>query len=80
MKLNYRLKNGTGGTIIDNEGALSAVECLRETYGDRLDWTNLLEMFEERAAVMQYDGGLSQQDAEVEAMDRVRKIASGRAS
>ena len=78
MKFNYRLSNGTGGTVIDNDGALSAVECLRETYGDRLDWKDLLESFEERAAVMTFDGGLEQREAESRAIEIVRKIAAGR--
>lgn len=37
---------GGGGTIIDTEGPVSSVYALQETYGDRLDWDDLLESLE----------------------------------
>jgi len=39
------------------------------------DWKSLVEDFEERAAIMQYDGGLSREDAEHQAAVRLRCLA-----
>lgn len=41
--IHYRLKTGSGGTIIDPEGMLSAVHALHLTHRDRVDWPWLLE-------------------------------------
>ena len=43
----FKLIGAPGGTLIDPAGPVSAVEVLRQTYGDRLDWHDLLEAFEE---------------------------------
>ncbi len=48
------------------------VRDLRERYGDRLDWIDVREQFEERAAVVEYDGGHPREQAERIAADEVR--------
>jgi hypothetical protein len=40
----FKLICAPGGTLIDPAGPVSAVEVLRQTYGDRLDWDDLLEL------------------------------------
>ena len=69
----YHLQDGKGGVLIDPEGAVSAVQVLRNTYGKRLDWADLLERFEERAAIMEHDGGLQRLDAEHMALRLIRQ-------
>ena len=58
--------------IIDPDGLASAVRDLVERYGARLDVVDLLERVEERAAVMEFDGGISRREAEGTAMGEVR--------
>jgi len=58
--LPFRLRDGgdAGGVIIGPDGLASAVRDLVERYGARLDVADLLERVEERAAVMEFDGGV----------------------
>lgn len=52
MKLDFRLKNGaTGGSIIDNDGADSAIRALRETYSDRIDWRAMHDKYRDHPAL-----------------------------
>lgn len=74
----FRLIGGGGGTVIDPDGPVSAVQALYETYGDRMDWDDLLEQFEERAGILEFDGGLSRGEAESLAAEAVRGIVEGR--
>lgn len=74
----FRLIGAPGGTLIDPAGPVSAVQDLHETYGDRLDWDDLLEQFEERAGILEFDGGLSRGEAESLAAEAVRGIVEGR--
>ena len=69
----YHLQDGKGGVLIDQDGAVSAVQVLRDTYGRRLDWADLLERFEERAAIMEHDGGLQRLEAEHMALRLIRQ-------
>ncbi len=75
--LDYRLTDhaNNGGRIIGALGDVLAdlVRDLRERYGDRLDWVDVREQFEERAAVVEYDGGQPREQAERIAADEVRK-------
>lgn len=73
----FQLVGGGGGTIIDTDGPVSAVRALQETFGDRLDWDDLLEHFEERAAIAQHDGGSPIAEAEAIAAESVRRIVEG---
>lgn len=59
-------------------GTVSAVSVLRQTYGDRLDWDDLLEAFEERAGIAEFEGNETRQAAELIAADAVRKIVEAR--
>ena len=52
----FKLIGAPGGTLIDPAGPVSAVEVLRQTYGDRIDWDDLKEAFEERAAIAKVSG------------------------
>lgn len=70
----FRLANGQGGVLIDPFGPLSAMRDLIDRYGARLDLEDLHERFEERAAIMQFDGGLTQQEAEQEALALIRRL------
>ena len=74
--LDYRLTDSAnnGGRIIGAPGDELAdlVRDLRERYGDRLDWIDVREQFEERAAVVEYDGGQPREQAERIAADEVR--------
>jgi len=72
--LPFRLRDDgdTGGVIIDPDGLASAVRDLVERYGARLDVADLLERVEERAAVMEFDGGLSRGEAERAAISELR--------
>lgn len=74
--LDYRLtdQENNGGRIIGAPGDALAdlVRDLRERYGDRLDWMAVREQFEERAAVVEYDGGQPRKQAERIAADEVR--------
>lgn len=75
--LDYRLTDheNNGGRIIGAPGDALAdlVRDLRERYGDRLDWMAVREQFEERAAVVEYDGGQPREQAERIAANEVRK-------
>lgn len=74
----FQLVGGGGGTIIDTDGPVSAVQALQETYGDRLDWADLLEAFEERAGILEFEGKLERAEAERIAADSVRAIVEAR--
>ena len=74
----FQLVGGGGGTIINTDGPVSAVQSLQETFGDRLDWDDLLEAFEERAAIAEFEGNETRQAAELIAADAVRKIVEAR--
>lgn len=69
---------GGGGTIIDTDGPVSAVQALQETYGDRLDWDDLLEQFEERAGILEFEGKLERAEAETLAAEAVKRIVEAR--
>ncbi len=66
--IDYRLTDppGAGGSILGNRGNTFAelVADLRARYGDRLDWHAVRERFEERAAIMEFDGCMSRPAAE----------------
>ena len=74
----FQLVGGGGGTIIDTGGPVSAVQALHETYGDRLDWADLLEAFEERAGIAEFEGNMSRAEAERVAAESVKRIVEGR--
>jgi hypothetical protein len=74
----FKLIGVPGGTLIDPAGPVSAVEVLRQTYGDRLDWDDLLEAFEERAGILEFEGKLERAEAERIAADSVRAIVEAR--
>lgn len=72
--IKFKLVGGSGGVIIGSAGPLSAVDALRETYGDRLDWHDLLIEFEERAGIAEFDGNMSRAEAEKQAAEHVRSL------
>jgi hypothetical protein len=74
----FKLICAPGGTLIDPAGPVSAVEVLRQTYGDRLDWDDLREYFEERAGILEFEGKLERAEAERIAADSVRAIVEAR--
>lgn len=74
----FKLIGAPGGTLIDPAGPVSAVEVLRQTYGDRLDWHDLQEAFEERAAIAEFEGNETRQAAELIAAEAVKKIIKRR--
>lgn len=74
----FQLVGGGGGTIIDTEGPVSAVQALQETFGDRMDWGDLLESFEERAGIAEFEGNMSRAEAEALAAEAVRRIVESR--
>ncbi len=74
----FKLIGAPGGTLIDPAGPVSAVEVLRQTYGDRLDWDDLLEAYEERAGIAEFEGNEARQAAELIAADAVRNIVDAR--
>lgn len=74
----FRLIGAPGGTLIDPAGPVSAVEALHETYGDRTDWHDLLEAFEERASIAEFDGNETRQAVELIAAEAVKKIIKRR--
>lgn len=76
--IQFKFIGGGGGTVIDPDGALSAIEALQETYGDRLDWDDLQEYFEERAGIAEFEGKLKRAEAEKLAADAVRRIVEER--
>ena len=76
--IQFKLQAGGGGTVIDPDGPSSAVKALHETYGDRLDWDDLLEHFEERAGILEFEGKLERAEAERIAADSVRAIVESR--
>ena len=72
--IKFKLVGGSGGVIIDSDGPVPAVDALRETYGDRLDWHDLLIEFEERAGISEFDGNMSRAEAEKHAAEHVKSI------
>ena len=76
--IQYQIIGGSGGVIIDPSGSSSAVHALQETYGDRLDWDDLLESFEERAGIAEFEGNKTRQAAELIAAEAVKKIIKRR--
>lgn len=70
----FSLVSGGGGVVIDPGGQVSAVQALQETFGDRLDWHDLLEAFEERAGIAEFEGDMSRAEAERLAADAVKRI------
>jgi len=74
----FQLVGGGGGTITDTEGLVSAVQALQETFGDRMDWGDLLEAFEERAGIAEFEGSMSRAEAEDLAAEAVRRIVESR--
>ena len=70
----FRLIGAPGGTVIDPDGPVSAVKVLFDTYGDRLDWDDLQEAFEERAGIAGFEGSMSRAEAETLAAESVRRI------
>ena len=74
----FKLQTGGGGTVIDPDGPVSAVQALHETYGDRLDWDDLLEQFEERSGILEFEGKLERAEAERIAADAVLAIVEAR--
>ena len=74
----FKLIGAPGGTLIDPAGPVSAVEVLHQTYGDRLDWDDLLEQFEERAGILEFEGKLERAEAERLAAEGVRAIVEAR--
>jgi hypothetical protein len=83
MALQYRLrdsKNGVGSIIGAPGDTLNALLIeLQERYGDRLDLEFVREAFEERAAIMEFDAGMSRPDAEHAAgIDVLTRCAASR--
>ena len=74
----FRLIGAPGGTVIDPDGPVSAVKVLFDTYGDRLDWDDLQEAFEERAGIAEFEGSMSRAEAETLAAEAVRRIVEAR--
>lgn len=74
----FQLVGGGGGTIINTDGPVSAVQSLQETFGDRLDWDDLLEAFEERAGIAEFEGNMIRAEAETLAAESVRRIVESR--
>ena len=74
----FQLIGGGGGTIINTDGPVSAVQSLQETFGDRLDWDDLLEAFEERAGIAEFEGNMIRAEAETLAAESVRRIVESR--
>lgn len=74
----FQLVGGGGGTIIDTEVPVSAVYALQESFGDRLDWDDLLEAFEERAGIAEFEGDMSRAEAEAIAAEAVKRIVEAR--
>ena len=75
----FKFKTGGGGTVIDPDCVLSAIEALEETYGDRLDWDDLLEYFDERASIAEFEGQMKRAEAEALAAEEVKKLIDRRA-
>ena len=74
----FQLVGSGGGTIIDTDGPVSAVQALHETFGDRMDWDDLLEAFEERAGIAEFEGSMSRAEAETLAAEAVKRIVEAR--
>lgn len=41
--IQYRLLAGSGGILIDTDGIQSAIQTLRDQYGEKLDWLALVD-------------------------------------
>ena len=76
--LQFKLVGNSGGTVIDPDGPVSAVNVLRETYGERVDWDDLLECFEERAGIAEFEGNMNRAEAERVAAEAVKRIVEAR--
>ena len=74
----FRLIGAPVGTVIDSDGPVSVVKVLFDTYGDRLDWDDLMEAFEERAGIAEFEGDMSCAEAEGLAAEAVRRIVEAR--
>ena len=74
----FRLIGAPGGTVIDPDVPASAVKVLFDTYGDRLDWDDLQEAFEERAGIAEFEGGMSRAEAETLSAEAVKRIVEAR--
>ena len=74
----FRLIGAPGGTVIDPDGPVSVVKVLFDTYGDRIDWDDLLEAFEERAGICEFMGQMDRQQAEIQALQDVENIIKRR--
>ena len=74
----FRLIGAPGGTVIDPDGPVPAVKVLFDTYGDRLDWDDLMEAFEERAGIAEFKGSMSRAEAETLATEAVKRIVEAR--
>ncbi len=74
----FRLIGAPGGTVIDPDGPVSDVKVLHDTYGDRMDWDDLLEQFEERAGILEFEGKLERAEAETLAAEAVKRIVEAR--
>ena len=74
----FRLIGAPGGTVIDPDGPVSADKVLFDTYGDRLDWDDLMEAFEERAGIAEFKGSMSRAEAETLAAEAVKRIVEAR--
>lgn len=71
-------QDSTGGRMVGAPGDVLAdlVHDLRLRYGARLDWVAVREQFEERAAIMEFDGLRSRAEAEAAAAEEVRNTVS----
>lgn len=71
-------RGGIKCSLIGEPGDVLAdlVHDLRLRYGARLDWVAVREQFEERAAIMEFDGLRSREEAEAAAAEEVRNTVS----
>lgn len=71
-------QDSTGGRMVGAPGDVLAdlVHDLRLRYGARLDWVAVREQFEERAAIMEFDGLRAREEAEAAAAEEVRNTVS----
>lgn len=79
--LPYRLRDtrNNAGLVIGELGDTLAdlLHDLTQRYGERLDLNSIREAFEERAAIMEFDAGMSRSDAEQAAADELRRPKTG---